>query len=173
MNKKGQFEYPLLTFAIIIIGLLIFAPIMLKVFTSFSTPFSNSLGNITGGGEVAQEGFEKVTTTLITFWDKVIIAVFVLSVLTLFVSAFFIDAHPFFIIIYIFLNFMLILFAPNIITAVDHIYESSAYATEVGMLTFMDSLRSNFTLYLIGIMIITGIIIYGKLAFFGGNRRIT
>ena len=168
MNIKGQFDYPIITFVIVVIGLLIFAPIALKIFGSFSTNFGNSLGNVTGSGN-AQANFSKVTTTLITFWDKVIIACFILSVLTLFVSAFFIDAHPFFIIIYILLNFMLILFAPNIITAVDNIYTSASYSTEVSSLAFLDSLRTNFTLYLVGIMVITGIIIYGKVAFFGNN----
>lgn len=173
MNKKGQIDFPIVTFAIIIIGLLIFAPISLKIFRSFSSSFSASLGNVSSGGEIAQANFDKVTGTLITFWDKVIIAAFVLAVLLLFVSAFLIDAHPFFIVLYIFLGFMLVLFAPNIITAVDHIYDNAAFAGEVSMLSFMDALRNNFAVFLVGIIVITGIIIYGKLAFFGrsNNRK--
>jgi len=170
MNKKGQFDYPIITFAIIVICLMIFAPIMLKVFTSFATPFSSSLGNVSGGGVQAAASFNKVTNTLITFWDKVVIAAFILAVLLLFVSAFLIDAHPFFIIIYIFFSFMLVLFAPNIITAVDHIYDNASFASEVSMLPFLDSLRNNFAIFLVGIIVITGIIIYGKLAFFGRSN---
>jgi hypothetical protein len=173
MNKKGQLDYPIITFAILVIALMIFAPITLKIFRSFSSSFSSSLGNVSGGGVIAAANFEQVTTTLITFWDKVIIAAFILAVLLLFVSAFLIDAHPFFIIIYILFSFMLVLFAPNIITAVDHIYDNAAFAQEVSLLPFLDTLRNNFAVFLVGIIVITGIIIYGKLAFFGrsNNRK--
>lgn len=173
MNKKGQIDFPIVTFAVIIIGLLIFAPILLKIIMSFSTSFSAGLGNVTAGGAIAQANFEAVTTPLITFWDKVMVAAFVLSVILLFVSAFLIDAHPFFIVLYIFLAFMLVLFAPNMLSAVDHIYDSASFAQEVNYLPFLDGLRNNFMIFLVGIIVVTGIIIYGKLAFFGrsNNRK--
>lgn len=171
MNKRGQLDNPLVTFAIIVIALMIFAPVMLKIFMNIDTSFGNSLGNVSAGGALAKTNFGAVTTPLITFWDKVIVAAFFLSILLLFVSAFLIDAHPFFIVLYILLNFFLILFAPTMITAVDNIYDSANFATEVASLTFLDTLRSNFTVFLVGMMVITGIIIYGKLAFFGGGRK--
>jgi hypothetical protein len=171
-NKKGQFDNPIIAFAVIIIALLILAPVVLKVMRSIQQPMSDSFGNLTGkGGEVAQTNFNAVAVTGINFWDKVVIAAFFLSILLLLVSAFLVDAHPFFIVLYIFLNFMLILFAPNIIQAVDNIYDSSSFAQETAMLSFMDTIRVHYAEFLIGMMILTGIIIYGKIALFSGGKR--
>ena len=171
MNKKAQLDYPIITFAIIIVGLMILAPIILKIFMTTQSSFSAAIGNVSSGGDIAQTNFNAVMTPAINFWDKVIIAAFALVVILLFVSAFFIDASPFFIILYVFASFMLILFAPNIIAAVDHIYESANFAAEVSKLTFMDTLRSHYAEFLVGIMVITGIIIYGKIALFGKSNR--
>jgi len=171
MRKKGQLDYPLITFIGILLALLILAPVMLKIFTSIKTPVSSALGNVTGAGAIAQTNFNRVIDTGVNMWDKVIVAAFFLAVLLLFVSAFFIDANPFFIIIYIFLNFMLMLFAPNIIDSLDNIYNSSDFATEVSYLSFMNFVRVHFGEFLVGVMVVTGIIIYGKVALFGGGRR--
>lgn len=173
-NKKGQVDNPIIAFVVIIAALIIFAPIALKVFVNVDTSVGNSLGNLSGQqGVIAQTNFKAVTTPLISFWDKVIVAAFILAVLLLFVSAFLIDAHPFFVVLYIFLDLFLILFIPSITKAIDHIYDSANFAVEVAKLPFLDTLRSNFTGFVIGLMIITGIIIYGKLAFFqrSNNRR--
>jgi hypothetical protein len=175
MNKKGQLDYPIITFFVVMLGLLLLAPIMLKVFISIRDPVSAQLGNISNGGAVAQGNFNKVINTAINFWDKVIIAAFFLALILLVISAIFIDTSPFFIIIYIFISFMLVLFAPNIISSLDTIYGSQQFAVEVGHLSFMDAIRSNFGVFLVGIIVFTGIIIYGKIALFGnqqgGNRR--
>ena len=170
-NKKGQLENPIIAFAILVIGLIMFAPIALKVFSSINTNVGNSLGNVSSGGVTAKANFQEVTGTLVTFWDKIIVAAFFLSIIILFVSAFLIDAHPFFVVVYVLLNLMLVLFTPNILQSVNAIYDSANFATEVAQLTFLDSLRNNFMTFLVGIMVITGIIIYGKLAFFSNGGR--
>jgi hypothetical protein len=169
-NKKGQLDYPIITFFIVVFGLLILAPIMLKIMRTTQTSFSSSLGNMSGG-EQAATNFNAVMNVGTTFWDKIIISAFVISIILLFVSAFLIDAHPLFVILYLFISFMLVLFAPNIIGTLDNLYGSSEFATEVGMLSFMDSLRIHFGEFLVGIIFITGIIIYGKVRFFSGGRR--
>lgn len=170
MNKKGQFDNPIIVFAVIVVALILLAPIGLKIFRSIATPTAAALGNVSSGGEIAQTNFNAVMNPLITFWDKAIIIVFVALVLLLFVSAFFIDANPFWVVLYILSNFFLILFAPSIMTAADKIYESAAFAQEVAYLTFLDSLRTNYPIFLVGMMVITGIIIYGKVAIFGRNN---
>lgn len=173
MNKKAQIDNPMVIFAMIVIGLLMIAPIGLKIMREVQAPVSASLGNLSNGGEVAQTNFNAVIVTGINFWDKVVIAAFIVSILLLFVSAFLIDANPFFIILYIFLNFMLILFAPNIISAVDKIYDSPQFVEETALLIFMDTLRTHYAEFLVGMMLVTGLIIYGKMALFsgGGARR--
>jgi hypothetical protein len=165
MNKKGQLDSPILAFVIIVIGLIILAPIVLKIFTSVQAPVVASLGNATGGA-VAQANFNSVMNTAITFWDKVIVFAFFLGIVLLIVSAIFIDTNPLFIILYIMINFMLVLFAPTIVESIGAIYDKPAFATEVAQLTFMDAVRIHFGEFLVGIIVLTGIIIYGKIAFF-------
>lgn len=173
MNKKGQLDYPIVTFVLIVVGLIILAPIMLKIFINVKNPISNQLGNMTNmGGQMAQANFNVVMDTGINFWDKVITAAFIIAILLLFVSAFLIDTHPFFIILYIAMNLMLILFAPAIVDSLSNIYDSSTFATEVAYLTLINYIRLHFGLFLTFVMVITGIIIYAKVAIFGsGGRR--
>ena len=123
-NKKGQIDYPIITWVVIVLGLMILAPIMLKIFHSIQTPMSSSLGNITNGGAVAQSGFNSVMNTAVGFWDKVVLSAFILATLLLLISAFLIDTNPFWLILYIFISFMLILFAGDIIGSLDNIYNS-------------------------------------------------
>jgi len=175
MNKKGQLDNPIIIFAVIVIGLLLIAPIGLKILRSVQAPMSNALGNVSGGaGTIGQTNFNVVMNTGINFWDKVIVAAFAFAVLLLLISAFLVDAHPIFIIIYILMNVFVILFAPNIIQAVDNIYDSASFAGEVSYLTFLDTIRTHYAEFLVGMMVLTGIIIYGKLVLFsnsGGGRR--
>jgi len=164
MNKKAQFNSPIVWFFIVVFGLLLFAPITLKVFNSINTPIQNNLGYISGAaGTLAKQNFAAVMTPLVTFWDKVIIAAFAISIILLFISAFMIDTNPFWIILYIIINFVLILFAPSIIDSLASIYDSATFAVETNSLVFLDTLRTYFAEFLVGIMFVTGIIIYGKI----------
>jgi hypothetical protein len=174
-HKKAQLDYPIITFAAIIIGLIIFAPIALKIFVSIKAPVSSSLANVSNGGSTASANFNATMNPLINFWDKIVIFAFMVSTLLLFVSAFMIDAHPFWIVLYIFISFMLVIFTPSIMQAADGIYENANFGSEVGQLSFMNNLRTHFGEFLVGIIVITGIIIYGKISLFpssgGGSKR--
>jgi len=174
MNKKGQLDYPIITFVVIVFGLILLGPIMLKVFSSIQAPFNDALLNQTDGGVAAAAGFNKVMDTATNFWDKVLVAAFVLSLLLLFISAFLIDTHPVWIILYIFISFMLVMFAPDIVGTLSNIYESPLFVDEVNNLTFFSTILSHFGEFLVGIIVVTGIIIYGKVKYFGsggGVRR--
>lgn len=171
MNKKAQLDNPVLIIAVIIIALVILGPIFLKIIRSIQSPVSASLGNITTGGVVAQANFDYVMNAGIRFWDKVLTAAFVLAVLLLIVSSFLVDAHPFFIGLYILMDMFLILFAPGIVGAFDAIYDSPQFAQEVALLPFINVLRTHYAEFLVGLMVLTGVIIYGKYALFGGGQK--
>lgn len=174
MKRKGQLDYPIITFVVILVGLLIIGIVVLKVMNEVQAPFSSSLGNITGGGgEIAQTNFNYVMNIATSFWDKVIVFAFFVSIILLFVSAFLIDVHPFWTTLYVLISFFTMLFAPNIIGAVDNLYDNPEFALEASQLTFMNSIRTYFGEILVGVMVITGIIIYGKIALFSsrGGRR--
>lgn len=168
-EKKGQLDNPIILLAFLVVGLIILAPIVLKLFTTINAGVGAGIGNVTSGGEIGRQNFSIVMETGINFWDKIIITMFIVLILTLFVSAFFIDANPFFIILYIVSCLVLILMAPTIISVADKIYESSSYSAEVASLAFMNTLRIHYAEFLVGLMVITGIIIYGKIAFMRGN----
>lgn len=170
-NKRGQLDNPVMIVAIMIIGLLFLAPVMLKIMTTMKTSVGNSLGNISNGGDVAQTNFNAVMNTAVNTWDKVIMVAFFLLVVLLLVSAFLVDAHPIFIILFILSNMFLILFAPNIIDAVDKVYDSPTFAGEIAKLTFMDTIRTYYGEFLVGLMILSGIIIFGKLALFRSKQK--
>ena len=171
-NKKGQLDFPIITFFVLMFILILISPIIMKVFNSVKTGFDDALTNTTmGGADVAKENIDFVLNIGITFWDKVIIAAFILATLLLFISSFLVDTHPFWVILYIFLCFMLIMFAGDIIASLDGIYNSSLFATEVNQLSFVVTLRDHFGEFLVGIMVMTGIIMYGKIKFFGSGNR--
>lgn len=160
-------EFPVITFAIIVIGLILLAPIILKVVRSTITPFSDAMDNLSiGGGEVAKTNTNYVLGVFVNFWDGVMLFGFLFAVIMLFLSAFLIDANPFFMILYILTLFLTIVFAPEILGAVDRIYEANAYAEEVALIPFMDFLRLNFGLIITGIGILTMIIIYAKIRYY-------
>lgn len=163
MNKKAQLDFPLITFIILVVSLIIMAPIMLKIFISIKTPWNSAMQNIPGGN-LSNENFNKVIDTGINFWDEITIAVFAFAVILMLVSAFLIDAHPFWVILYIIIALFTLLFAPSIIEAANNIYTSSSFATETVYLNFLDTIRVHFGEIIVGLYIITGIIIFGKIA---------
>jgi hypothetical protein len=170
-NKKGQFDFPLITFAIIVIGLLIIAPIVLKVVRGTVTPISESLGNMSvASGAQASANMNYVLGVYVSFWDGVIMFAFLEAVILLFISAFLIDANPFFMLLYILLLFLTIVFAPEILEAVDRIYEANAFAEEVALVGMTDFLRLNFGLVLTIIGVLTMIIIYAKVRYFPSEK---
>jgi len=69
---------------------------------------------------------------------------------------------------------MLVMFAPDIVGTLSNIYESPLFVDEVNNLTFFSTILSHFGEFLVGIIVVTGIIIYGKVKYFGsggGVRR--
>jgi hypothetical protein len=168
MSKVGQLDFPIATLMIFVFGLLIFAPMALKVFRSIQTPISDGLANVSYGGDIASQNFNSVMNPLISFWDEVIIFAFILSIILMIVSSFMIDTHPVWIILYIVVWFILIVFAPNIVSAATAIYDSSQFAGEVALLPLTNALRLHFVEYMVGLGLLSGIIIFGKIGFGGG-----
>lgn len=175
-NKKAQADAPIITFIVIAFSLFLLAPIVLKIANTTQSTVSSSLGNMTNnGGQTAQTNFNSAITPLINFWDKIVVFAFFVSVILLFISGFFIDTNPAFIIVFIVLCFGVIIYAPDIMNSLNNIYNSQSFATESAQLSFIGYLINHFGEILVGLMIVLGIIIYGKVAIFpsqtGGTRR--
>lgn len=171
MNTKGQvFENPIFSYVMIVAGLIFFGIVFLKIFTSIQGPVSEQLGNLNVlGADEAQTNWNAVMTPMVTMWDKFMIGTFIATTIILLVSSFMIDTHPFWIFLYILSNMILVLFMPGFIAAADTVYESSLFVNEVAYLPFMDSLRTHYMQWMLGIMFLSGVIIYGKVSLFGNT----
>lgn len=168
LGKKGQMDFPLIPFIVVVVMLLLVGPIILKVVTGTLTPFATALNNTVPGGELAGANVTHVKDVFVSFWDGILIIAFLIVILMLFMSAFLIDASPFFMILYIIMFFLTVVFAPAIVSIVDGIYDNAVYLDEVAQLGFLDFIRLNFGVIITVIGLISMIIIYAKLRF---NRQ--
>jgi len=166
MNNKGQFA--IVTLLGIMIVLIAIAPILLQIVKSVSTPLSDNLESIS---PLASQQIDAVENKFTQLWDYVIMFMFLFNVLILLISSFFIDTHPIFLVLYIVVSFMLFLFAPYMVDAVERVWESPYFVAEntAGDLGMTQFLLNNFTMVLLMVYILSGIIIYGKIKFFGSN----
>jgi len=162
LNKKGQLTGALVTFVVLVLGLIIIAPFVLKVFNSFVTPFGSAIGNVT---TEAGEAVSHITGTFVGFWDFVLVFAFLVNVILLLITSFLVDTHPAWLVVYIVFALLLLIFAPEALRVMEVIYDSPQFALEVSQLAMMDFIREFFGLILVGIYFITGIIIYSKFKF--------
>ena len=63
----------------------------------------------------------------------------------------------------------MMVFAPDMISIVDKIYDSPQFLLETTQLPYTDFIRNNFATIILGIMILSGVVIYGKLKYFRGG----
>jgi len=160
LSKKGQIEIPVITLIFVIIGLIIIAPFVAKMVNSVLNNFGSSIGNMSSE---AGESVQFVRSTFIGFWDWVLLITFIINVILLFVSAFLVDTHPVFLILYIIIGVFTFSIAPAVKDLLDEIYNSANFAIEVSSLPIMDFIREYFGLILLGVFIISGIIMYSKI----------
>lgn len=174
VNKKGQVDFPVITLIVVLFIIVLMAPIILKIWNSVSVPLSNSLSNMSGG-EQAGAAVTAIVDKGVSIWDTFLMALFIIALITMIISAILIDTHPIFVILFMVMAFITVLFAPTLIDSLSGLYDSPEFATELTQLTMVNHLRTNFTTYLVGFIILSGIIMFGKVAFFpsspGGPRR--
>lgn len=158
-NKKGQFEFSIGLFAILIIIAIIFAPIMIKVIKSVTGGMSIAL-NATNPEAVAQMNYAQ--NSALGFFDYLIVIGMFINVIILFISSYFIDTHPVFLLLYIFFTFLLMLFLPNMMDAVDKVWGKFNDTGIHSALPFTDWIRTHFITFMLAIIILNGIIMYAK-----------
>lgn len=174
MNNRGQIDFPLISFIVIIVTLLVLGPILLKIMNSILTPVQANFGNMTvGGAKEAAAAVTYIHNTTISFWDWVLLMLFIVQVLLLFISAFMIDVHPVWIVIYIFIAFFTFMMAPGILQTLNVIWTplgaGGQFGTEAGQMPIMNFIETYFGVILVGLYMLTGIIMYGKFKLGGSN----
>lgn len=167
-NKRGQME-GIIALVILSITLFIIAPILLYTLNTMLTKFSTSLSPI---DSTAADAVSYGNTKFTAMFDWVIIIVFIVNVLWLFISSFMIDIHPAFIILYIIGLMFLFMLAPSYMKGVDKLYSNPELSASISANLHQTLwLKDNFIFILVGIAVLTGIIIFAKIGFFGGGNN--
>ena len=165
-NKKAQIDFGPAVLIAVILGLIIMAPIMLRIIGTVTGTFFEQMNGT--APEVVADASSTVDKVY-NFFDYLILIGMFINIIMLFVSAWFIDTNPIFIIFYIMFAFIFFLFMPNLLDATDTIWtkmdslsgldnwESSSLNLE-----FTDFIRGNMMVFSLIIIALTGIIMYAK-----------
>jgi hypothetical protein len=165
-QKKAQVEFSPIVLISIVIGLLILGPIMMRIIGTVTGTFFTQMND--SAPEAVAEGSGAVDKVY-NFFDYLIIIVIMINVIMLFVSAWFINTNPVWIIMYIMFAFIFILFVPNLLDAVDAVWErmedmedKDTWGNDSLMLDFTDFIRQNLVMFTLIVIVLTGIITYAK-----------
>lgn len=180
--KKAQLDN-IVGFVFVAVALLFLAPIMMLIFHTVGGSLSSHLGNVTtGGAVVAKANFDSVLNPLVSWWDKILVFVFIVLVLVLLFSSFFIDTHPVFVVLYIVVAMLLLLVSNGFLGSLSKIYNDAVFSgpdayglVVTNSIPFMNFLLNNFGYVLVGVFFLTGVVMFGKIGFFphtgGGSIR--
>jgi len=161
-NKRGNsFVLPMATFIAVIVGILIISVVFIKLSNEILTPFGSQVGNMSRNAGL---GVTKVADTFYEMWDWIIVISLVVQLVLLMASAFFIDTHPFFLILFIISNAFLIMFASGFETVLSEIFNSNDFSLLV--ITYMpmaNFIRNNLMTIILGSMIMAGMAIFAKI----------
>lgn len=163
MNKRGQAE-SIIIFFILIVSIFIVSIVILRVVNEVTTPLASQLGNI---NVQAGDAVTYTSNRFTSFWDTAIIIMFIINLLLLLMSAFLVDIHPAFIIIYILAIILLFVFGNMYLNVLDSVWNSVATPIEASQSPLQIFIINHFQLIMLGIVILSGIVMYAKFKFFG------
>ena len=167
MNKKGFGGGQIITFIVVIVGILITSILISKITDVVLDPFSEQLSEMS---PQAGANVDHIQSTFVTFWDYVIVIAFIVNVLVLLISSFLVDTHPVFVVMYIGTLFFAFVFTPDMMIIVDELFLNDAFRTQLGQLPFTNFIRVNFGIIMLGIAVLSGVIMYVKFKMFGNNQ---
>lgn len=183
MNKRGQIV-AIIGFVLVIILLVFLAPFIMKIVLTPTQKFAEAIGTVDTTNK-SVEGITTITGTFTRMFDWVILAFFIINMIVLIASAFLIQVHPAFLVIYILAVGFLVIFGSQVTDILKEFYnitpEVAALCND-GTISGTQCIGSSFvgsealqylplTKFLVdyfwqiimGIVFITGIIMYGKL----------
>jgi len=166
MNLRGQTD--VVAFIAVVVGLLILAPIMLKIVNESLNGFEAGI-NATSTQAATEVG--AIHDTFIDFWDYLIGIAFLVNIIMLFVFAFMVDSHPIFSLFYLISAIITLMFAHYIVVPIQTIFGMDTFSAEVLKLPITSFIVLRFDLLLLGIIMVTGAIMYGKFRGNGGFQK--
>lgn len=166
-TKKGQ-ALSIIFFFIIVLSVFIVAVLIMSLVNTVLDPFRTQISTISNqsGQAVGQ-----VQTSFNSVWDWCVVVLFIFNVVILLFSSFMVDIHPAFLIIYIIAVMFLMMFGSTILGSLDAIYNPSgvfgtgnvtAGGNAISNMPVTSWILNNFTLVMLGIIIISGVIMYSK-----------
>ena len=163
-NKKAQIDIPVVTWIVIIIAICILSPILLHLVNVILVPMGNAVADMSPQANISAQHVVQQTNN---FWDFSMVLMFLIITIMLFVSAYFIDVHPLFIVFYIIIAFILFLIITPMSAMLTQFYSSDGsinpFNTTVQHLPFTSFFASYFWQLCFILYIVSGIIMYGKL----------
>lgn len=157
INKKGDIEN-LFYFIVTMLGLALFIIILAYVVPKVTDEMKKTDMN---ESSYVRDMFSE-SDAIIDRLDPVYLIVFAGLIIAILITSFFINSHPIFIPIYIFLLGFVVVVG----VIANHVYDEFAantdLATAAASQTFMISIMDNFVLILIGVGILSMIIIFAK-----------
>jgi len=171
VKKKAQVEFSPAIVIAVIIGLIIFAPIMIKIIGTTTGTFFTQM-NTSAPTAVAEAS--GAVDKVYNFFDYLIVIAIFINIIVLFISAWFIDTNPVFIILYIMFAFIFVLFLPNLLDATDRIWDRMELVEDPWRdgsmnLTFTDWIRQNLIMTSVVVIALSGIITYAKFKMTSGG----
>jgi len=172
-NKKAQVDFGPAVVIAVILTLILVAPIFIRIIGTVTGTFFTQMNE---SYSYAVAPASDAVDTVNNFFDYLIIIGIFVNVIVLFISAWFIDTNPAFIVLYIMFAFILFLFIPNLLDAVDRVWTQfdsigslDTWEDNDLNLTFTDFIRRNMMLFSLLIIFLTGILIYAKFKFTQGG----
>lgn len=161
-NKKGQIDNPIIAFAVIIVGLLMFVPLTFTILNETTKGFEKGLTSIDETNK-SSEAVSELRTDTLEWLDFLVIGIFFVLVIVMMVSSFLIDINPFFMILYIVSVIGLFVFGGGLMDAVIQIWSVDTFDEVVSYMPMTQFLISNFFTITLGIVLLTGVVIYAKI----------
>ena len=172
MNNKGQIASVI--FFIFIVAMLIFTvPLILRVGVTILEKTTAQLG-VVDSTNVSAVQVHAVQQKLTGTMDWFVMGLIFVNFLVLLISAFLVDVNPAFVIIYIIAMFVFILVAPYAIVSAEKVYSMSQFTGASGVVQYIpmsEFLMNNFGVFIVGVIVLTGIIMYAKIKFFSSGTQ--
>jgi len=168
MNKKAQIA-GVAFFIVLLIAIIVMAPIILRVGISTIDKTSDQLTSMNIAGNKSVELVTYTRNKLTGTFDWAIMFLVILNILILLFSSFLIDIHPAFLIVYIIGTFLLVITLPYTVSVAEKIYGNADFAAApnnvIQYIPMTEFMLNNFGVIIVGVIILTGIIMFAKIKY--------
>ncbi len=171
MNRKGNLA-GIVFFVGLLLGLIIMAPIILKVGTTILSTTATQLSKVDPSNK-SSDATTYVKNSLTGTMDWMVMFFVMINILLLLVTAFLIDVHPAFLVMYIIGAFAIVITLPYTASAGEKIYSMSQFSSGsdnvIQYIPMTEFLLNHFGVVIVGVFFITAVIMYVKIRSTSGS----